>query len=299
MILTTITITAIRPASLSSQVRHISLILVSLLFFAFPSVGMTQAPDGEPVSYSFGVVPQYAQRQMFRNWRPVLDAIEQRIGIRLELKGTPKIPVFEKQFMDGEFDFAYMNPYHVLKAAENQGYIPLVRDGKRKLKGILVVHKDNPIENLRELRGKEVVFPSPNALGASLLMRSDLEQRYQVQIRPRYVQTHSSVYLHVVKQLAVAGGGVQRTLDAQPAAIRDKLRILYTTRGMPPHPVTAHPRVPEAIRNAVQRALLEMGTDPKLKTLLAKIPLNEIVTTNINEYKVMRAWNLDRYYVSN
>jgi phosphonate transport system substrate-binding protein len=251
------------------------------------------------MSYSFGVVPQYAQRQLFRNWRPILDAIEKRTGIRLELKGTPKIPVFERQFMNGEFDFAYMNPYHVLKASETQGYIPLVRDGERKLKGILVVHKDSPIKSVRELRGKEVVFPSPNALGASLLMRSDLEQRYQVKVRPRYVQTHSSVYLHVVKHLAVAGGGVQRTLEAQHADIRNKLRILYTTRGMPPHPIAAHPRVPEAIRSAVQRALLEMGTDPQQQTLLAKIPLSNMVAANINEYMVMRAWNLDRYYVPN
>jgi len=298
MLMTIISVPATKPTALVRRAQHGGLILISLFFLALLTAGESRSAGNTPAAYSFGVVPQYAQRQLFRNWRPVLDAIEKRTGIRLELKGTPKIPVFEKQFMNGDFDFAYMNPYHVLKAAETQGYIPLVRDGQRMLKGILLVHRDSPISDVRELHGKEVAFPSPNAIGASLLIRADLERLYQVKVRPRYVQTHSSVYLHVVKKLTVAGGGVQRTLDAQQADIRDKLRVLYTTRGMPPHPVTAHPRVPAAVRSAVQQALLEMGKDPQQKTLLAKIPLNKVVAANIDEYTVMRAWHLDQYYVS-
>lgn len=248
--------------------------------------------------YSFGVVPQFEQRKLFRIWRPVLDELEHRTGLSFELVGSQKIPVFERKYMNGAYDFAYMNPYHILKANESQGYIPLVRDGGRMLKGILVVTRDNPIQHLHELSGKQIAFPAPNALGASLLMRAELAKLHGVKVIPYYVQTHSSVYLHVVLGLTEAGGGVASTLNAQKPEIRQKLRILYETRPMIPHPISAHPRVPEADRKKVRQALLEMAQTEKGAALLAKIPMRKAVAAGMEDYMPMSAWGLDEFFVS-
>jgi phosphonate transport system substrate-binding protein len=79
--------------------------------------------------YRFGVVPQFEQRKLFRIWRPILDELKHRTGLTFTLVGSPKIPVFEQEYSDGTYDFVYMNPYHLLKAHDSQGYLPLVRDG--------------------------------------------------------------------------------------------------------------------------------------------------------------------------
>ena len=200
--------------------------------------------------------------------------------------------------MDGHYDFAYMNPYHILKTHDAQGYLPLIRDGGRKLTGILVVHKESPIQSVQELAGKRIAFPAPNALGASLLMRAELAKLHDVELLPQYVQTHSSVYLHVALGLTTAGGGVASTLRSQKPELREKLRILYETKPVNPHPVSVHPRVPEAHRKQVLQALLEMAKTEKGASLLAKIPMHKAVVADMDDYRPMSTLGLEEFYVT-
>lgn len=250
-------------------------------------------------SYTIGVVPQFEQRKLFKIWQPILNELEERTGFSLHLIGSPKIPVFEQKFMAGEYDFAYMNPYHTLKAYVTQGYTPLVKDGSRRLKGVLVVQKDSPIQSVSELEGKILAFPSPNALGASLLMRAELSTLHGISFSPRYVQTHSSVYLNVALGQAVAGGGVLSTLRSQPQNVQDKLRILYETRSVAPHPLTAHARVPEADRLIMKKAWLELAATDTGRMLMGKIPMRESVPAELEDYTSMQTWGLDAFYVIN
>jgi phosphonate transport system substrate-binding protein len=273
--------------------RFIFITLFSTFFFAVSS-----ARPAVETRYSFGVVPQFEQRKLFRIWRPILDELEHRTGFAFDLVGSPKIPVFEQKYLVGVYDFVYMNPYHLVMAHDAQGYLPLVRDGGRLLKGILVVLKSSQIKRVHELDGKRLAFPSANALGASLLMRTELAKLHGVEVLPHYVQTHSSVYLHVALGLNPAGGGVLSTLRSQKPEIKDKLRILYETRSVKPHPISAHPRIPEEHREKVRRALLAMAQTEKGAELLAKIPMGKAMASKLEDYIPMRAWGLDEFYIS-
>lgn len=247
-------------------------------------------------TYDFGVVPQFEPRKLADIWVPILNELEKRTGLKFKMVGSPKIPDFEISFLGGEFDFAYMNPYHAMLAGEKQGYVPLVRDGGRELFGILVVPKESPIRDLKELNGQKVAFPAPNALGASLLMRADLETLHDIKVRPIYVQTHSSVYLNVILNKAMAGGGVASTLKRQKQEIQERLRILYKTRAMAPHPVTAHPRVPKEHREAVRQALLDMAGTEDGKALLNKIPMRQAIPAKLEDYQILKEWGLEKFY---
>ncbi|HEX8980886.1 MAG TPA: phosphate/phosphite/phosphonate ABC transporter substrate-binding protein [Parasulfuritortus sp.] len=246
--------------------------------------------------YTLGVVPQFEQRKLFAIWKPVVDELERRSGLNIRLVVTLTIPEFETALEKGTFDFVYTNPFEILRAADRQGYIPLVRDA-HPLYGILVVRRDSPLNNVDQLQGKTLAVPSPNALGASLLLRADLERLHGIHMVMVNAKTHSSVYLHVLNGLTDAGGGVQKTLAEQPAGIRDGLRVLYTTRAMPSHPIAAHPRVPPEIRKRLQKALLEMAVTPSGKALLDKIPMPAPVPATLADYRLMKDWKLDTYWV--
>lgn len=250
-------------------------------------------------TYGFGVVPQFAPRKLVDIWLPILKELEKRTGLKFRMFGSPKIPDFEVAFMAGDFDFAYMNPYHAMLAGEQQGYITLVRDGSRELFGILVVPKDSPIQTIKELDGRKVAFPAPNALGASLLMRAELEVIHGIKVRPIYVQTHSSVYFNVILNKVAAGGGVMRTLRKQKQEIQQRLRILYKTRGVAPHPIVAHPRVPRGHRKAVRQAFLDMARTKKGQALINKIPMRKPVLAQLEEYVDLKKLGLERFYVRN
>ena len=207
------------------------------------------------------------------------------------------IPEFEKRFNAGEFDFAYMNPYHMLRAFKAKKYFPLIRDHGRKLFGVLTVKKDGPIKKVEELDGQTIAFPAPNALGASLVMRAELKELKKIKIKPKYVKTHSSVYLHVALGLTPAGGGVMGTLNRQKSKIKDKLRVLYKTRTMSPHPFAARTNLDIALIKKVKNALLELGQEEEGMKLLAKIPIKKIGVATVQDYIEMEKWNLEKYYV--
>lgn len=258
-------------------------------------VSQQQACAATEKTYTFGVVPQFEQRKLYATWKPLIDELEKRTGLKFNLVTTLKIQDFEKAIARGEFDFIYVNPYHVVQVHDAQGYIPLVAD-KVPVRGIVVVRKDGPIKKLEDLNGKTVAFPSPNALGASLLVRADLEQVYHTTVSPIYVTTHSSVYLHVAKDLAAAGGGVEKTLQEQDESIRSQLRVIYTTRSCPSHPVAAHPRVPKADREKVRKALLAMRETPEGKAMLQKVPAEQLIPVSYDDYAIMRDWGLEKYW---
>lgn len=263
-----------------------------LWYFAWPSPGVVSA---DRKTYTVGVVPQFEQRRLHAAWKPVLDNLEKRTGLQFDLNSTLTIDTFEQAVSRGEFDFLYLNPYLLVQVHGPQGYIPLVAD-KAPLRGILVVRRDSTIRTPADLKGKVVAFPSANAIGATLLPRADLDQIFQVAVTPLFVKTHSSVYLHVVKDLVAAGGGVEKTLREQSAAIRSALRVIYATRAIPSHPVAAHPRVPKEVRDKVRGALLAISASPEGRALLKKIPVEQFIPVTYDDYAVMSSWGIERYW---
>lgn len=275
---------------LNTCISGARVVFISLLLF----VPVCHAQTDEDLT--FAVVPQFEQRKLFGIWKPVVDELSRRTGLHLRLVATLTVSQFEHELSKGTFDFIYVNPYYILRASKRQGYIPLVRDNI-PLKGILVVAKGSSVRNVKELDGKTLAIPSPNALGASLLMRADLENIFHIRMTALNVKTHSSVYLNVATGAADAGGGVQKTFEEQAPGIRDALRVLYTTRDMPSHPIAAHPRVPESAREAVRKALLEMAVTPAGQALLADIPMPHPVAASIEDYLIMQDWGLEKYWV--
>ncbi|GGP79057.1 phosphate/phosphite/phosphonate ABC transporter substrate-binding protein [Shewanella ulleungensis] len=249
--------------------------------------------------YTFGVVPQYEPQKLIEIWQPLLEQVSEQTGVKIKLVTVESIPVFEQAFANGEYDFAYMNPWHSVIAYEKQGYLPLIKDASRKLQGVLVVNKDSGITELSQLEGAEIAFPAPNALGASLLMRVDLAQLYGLTIKPVYVQTHSSVYLNVALNSTKAGGGVLGTLKQQPQNLQDKLNILYRTREISRHPIVAHPNVLPKIQLQVQQAILDIGQSEEHKHLLAGIPIIKPSIATLADYQQLTQWGLRSFYVEN
>lgn len=260
----------------------------SLLLFLFPFSASAE-------TFKVGVVPQFDVKTIHSIWKPILEVLNEKTGHEFILKGSKDIPAFERKLSEGEFDFAYMNPYHY---TISQHYRPIVKDHGRKLYGVLVVNSGGEIQNVNQLNGATLVFPAPNALGASLMIRSELEQKYGISFSSKFVNTHSSVYLNVALNQSPAGGGVQKTFNQQNNEVKDKLRILLKTDSVEPHPFTARKDLPPEIVKIVSDALIEMGKSNNHNSLLGRVPFKQIGVATDSDYDGVRALNLERYYVS-
>jgi len=82
-------------------------LLVLLLGIAHPT-----AYGGQTLSIA--IVPQFPPDQVYKAWVPVLERLTAMTGLNFDLKVFATIPAFEKAFLKGEPDVAYMNPYHAV-----------------------------------------------------------------------------------------------------------------------------------------------------------------------------------------
>ena len=267
-------------------------ILLILVTFILTSLALA-----EERPYIFAVVPQFPPSYIHENWDPLLKVLEEETGLKFVLKTYKSIPEFERAFLKGEPDFAFMNPYHAVMAKRAQGYIPLIRD-KNPLTGILVVRKDAPYRDVRDLDGKKIGFPAPNAYGASLYMRALLSEVFKINFYPLYLKTHDNVYRNVVLGNVAAGGGVNQTLKRQPEEVKRELRILYETPPSAPHPIAVHPRVPEKVRESFKKAFLRLLQKENLKDFLQKVQIPQPVEADYNrDYRPLEKLNLEKYLV--
>jgi phosphonate transport system substrate-binding protein len=249
--------------------------------------------------FTFGVVPQFTTQRINDIWSPLLAELSARSGDTYTLTIEPDINEFESAFQRGDYDFAYMNPWHGVVANEAQGYLPIIRDGASTLKGVLVVRADSGINRIEQLERPEIAFPSPNALGASLLMRAELATLHNIEVSPLYVRTHPSVYLNVALGKSIAGGGVMRTLRAQPGEIQGQLKVIYETREISPHPISVHPRVSSEARDRFISAIKQAAASTRGAALFAEVPIQEPAAASLDDYLILRNWNLGDFYAQN
>lgn len=257
----------------------------------------TSFADAETI-YTWSVVPQFTGTAVHRDWTPFLDKLQTNTGYRFKLKVYDTIPEFEIGFLKGEPDFAYMNPYHAVMAKEAQGYEPLIRNGKRMLTGILVTRKDSPIDNVKNLEGKKIAFPSPNAFAAALYMRALLRNKEGISFIPVYAGTHSNAYRQTLIGRTLASGAVERTLLKERKEVQQSLKTIYSTPSFPSHPLTIHPRIPVNVKRTIQAAILKLNDTEDGRNILEPILLSNPVKANYSEdYQPIKALKLDKYVV--
>ncbi len=242
-------------------------------------------------SYSFGVVPQQSATKLARLWGPILQYLSEQTGDRLVFKTAPTIPQFEDRLRQGDYDFAYMNPYHYVVFHEFPGYRAFARQENKAIQGIVVVHKDSAIQTLEQLEGQQLAFPAPAAFAATLLPRGHFSKE-RITINPRYVSSHDSVYRAVEKGVFPAGGGIIRTLNNTDPKIKENLRILWTSSPYTPHAFAAHPRIDQGKVDKLRQAMQVMKETKDGVALLQSIKFSGIKQAKDEQWNDVRALDM-------
>lgn len=245
---------------------------------------------------SFGIVPQQSASKLAKLWNPVLSHLSQESGVKIRFATAPNIPTFEKRLAAGEYDFAYMNPYHYVTFHEKVGYQAINKAKDKRIKGIIVTAKNTQYNALKDLNNKTLAFPAPAAFAASILTQSALT-RNDVLFTPKYVLSHDSVYRAVAKGIYPAGGGVVRTFKNVSPEIAEQLHILWTSKGYTPHAIASHPRVNKEAIKKIQQAIIDMEKEEKGLKLLKSIKIKGFEKATNNDWDDVRNLHIKRLEV--
>ena len=235
-------------------------------------------------SLIFGVVPQQSPQKLYRVWSPFINYLSKEIGIKVIFKTEKSIPEFEKKLYSGYYDIAYSNPYHYTLVHKYQNHMALVRFNK-KIVGILVARKDSNINSLNNIKNKEFLFPAPKAFAATILTKYEVLKKTGFDIEKskkfRYVNSHDSVYLGIVRGVGDVGGGIIRTFNRFKN--KNGLKIIYKTDPYPSHPISVRADLDKNLIEKIKQVLLNMPYD-----LVKKINKKRLIETNNAEYDVVK-----------
>lgn len=243
-------------------------------------------------TYTIGIVPQQSAQVLAENWTPVLDQLSATTGDQYQFVTAKDIPSFERALSQGEYDFAYMNPYHYTVFAQHPGYQAFAKQADKRIRGIIVVPKDSTYQSLAQLQGMSLAFPSPAAFAATVVPQSVLASEGIV-IDSHYVSSHDSVYLAVARGLFDAGGGIERTFATAPEQAAADLRILWRSDGYTPHAFAAHPSVDSEARERLAQAMISLSDSPEGRSVLQRLQFSAIESGEDSDWDDVRALNID------
>ncbi len=258
--------------------------IIVLLIYASPGFVVAEDKDSYN-SLLFGISPHLTKQQQAQ-WLPLIRHIEKQTNYPLRLQTSPTIPVFENRLFAGKFDLAYINPKLFIESNRYVGYQPVVKEGQKTLKAIIVVAKDSPYQTLKDLKGARFTSPE-NAFAASVLSRLNLYAQ-GINIIHSHVKTAAEGYAQVVDGSADAVGGVPQTFDLLPAEIKNSLKILWTSEGVAPYAFVVHPRVNSTVRQRIVEAILDFKDTPEGIAFFNKLKMNPFVSAKNNDWDDIR-----------
>ncbi|MBU0480004.1 MAG: phosphate/phosphite/phosphonate ABC transporter substrate-binding protein [Proteobacteria bacterium] len=278
-----------RSASRFGRKFVVTLIVMGAIIFLFT--------PGQPLAgekgYTIGLIPQGPALKMYERWAPFIDRLSKETGLLLSVKVYDHVSQFENSLKEGLVDFAYLNSTQEAAAFNQQGYIPLVRSEKF-FKGAIFVPTDSKISSVQELKGQNIAFVSERSL-CSVVLRQALSTEEEIgDFHIVYAGSSGNVYKNVLLGKAEAGGTLDVSLNRESSEVVSRLKTIYETPPMAPHPIAAHPRTPEAAREAIVGAMLRMAGEEEGKKLLESIRMPSPLV--LADYQRDYRW-LEKYMV--
>ena len=231
-------------------------------------------------------IPSGLTAEQQASWQSFIQYIETQTNYPLRLQTSASKSVFENRLFAGNFDLAYINPKLFIEANRYVGYQPVLKEGQKKLTGIIVVAKDCGCQTLKDLDGLRFVFPR-HVFAASVVTRLNLYAQ-GLHFTNKQVETAEQSYAAVVSGSADAAGGVLQTFNALPEITKNKLRVLWTSKGISPSAFVFHPRVNATVRQRMVDAILSFKETDAGIVFYNSLQMNPFVRAENSDWNNIR-----------
>jgi phosphonate transport system substrate-binding protein len=227
------------------------------ILFCLTIAALTPARADQPATRSFGVINQRSIQLTAEYWNPILKYVSKKSGVLLELKMGKSAPDTSAMTGRGEFDYVYSN--HIFTPTNSKaGYLIFARPVEEAIQGQIVVAENTPVNDLKELQGKEIGFPSATAfVGYAVPM--DALSRAGVQVVPVFGGNQEGIMAQLKVGKVIAAGVNSEVMREYSKRENFKYRILWTSENYLSMPISAHPRIAKTEMDAVRKAFADMS----------------------------------------
>jgi phosphonate transport system substrate-binding protein len=249
---------------------------------------------GEPAlqnSYRFGVFPYLPTLSIDRIFGPMAASFTEDLAKPVKLRTKSTFEKFADELGNETYDIIFVHPFFYVDAADKHGYLPLARLNE-PLTALLMVRREQPWQNLRDLAGKVVALPPALAAVSELTKAAltDVGLDPGKDVTLRYYRTKYSCLQAVVMGTADACAVPGFVLSQIATAGEAKLRPLAETAAVNHFVFAVHPRVPAWDREALRHCILNWSNTPQGRNLLAIGAWKGFVEARDQDYDPVRVY---------
>lgn len=235
----------------------------TLFLLALACLGTAAAAEEAPLA--FGVLNQQSPQLTAERWNPIFQYLHETTGLNFQLRMGPNVQATNAMMGKGEFDLVFTN--HNFRAEFDGVYKVIARWGDAPIFGVIAVAERSPLRKLKDLDGKRIAYPSPNAFVAYAVPKAAL-RKAGVRDNEVMAGNQEGALAQLANGLVDAAAVNSRYLSQYAARKSFKYREIYTSEPYPDLAVLAHPRLGKEQLAAIQAALLKMRSDPKAAGVL-------------------------------
>jgi phosphonate transport system substrate-binding protein len=225
------------------------------------------AACAQPV-YRFSPVNQWDIAKTAAYWNPIVQYVENKSGVKLELKIGRTSADTTSYVLAREVEFVFSN--HLFSPErESLGWKVFGRRNTPQIFGQIAVPADSAVQKLEDLDGKTMVFAGPEAFIGYKVTYGQMLAR-GINVKVEFGGNQNAAFAQMFAGRAQATGSNSMLVEGYAARENRKFRVLWTSEGYHDLALMASGKVPEKDVRAVAQAFFDMHKDPAGRDILRR-----------------------------
>ncbi len=264
-----------------------SLLLLAVLLV--PTLGMSEE------SLLMGVFPRRSATLTSQFFSPLAEYLSESLGRPVKLVTAKDFPTFWEGVTKKRYDIVHYNQYHYIESSQDYQVVACNQEqGRDVIAGAIYVRNDSGIENIEQLRGKNIIFG-----GGTDAMMSYIVPRYLLlqgglgkdDFTTTFATNPPNAVLAVFFKQADAGGAGDVVMNlpvVTKIANNNELRYLAVSEPIKHLPWTIRRDLPEELRQKIQNLMTGLGETERGKAILKAAHVNGFSPASDSDYDSSR-----------
>lgn len=240
-----------------------------------------------------GILPDEGREKLLQRYTLLFEYLSAQLGIPYKLVIPKDYQDLLDDFASGQIDLAYFGGFTFLKAHHQFGAVPLVmRDTDLRFTSYFLVRNNEPLQSIRDFKGKAFSFGSRLSTSGHLMPRYFLGTKgiipEQFFSSVEYSGKHDITAYRVRDGKVDLGAANSKVIDGMFADGRidkDSIRVIWETPPFADYVWALQPDVDKTIRMKITNAFLALSPDiPEQASILEKVDSGGFVPAAVSDF---------------